>query len=69
MKNTILIFLFFIYSTNSYGYIDPGILGALYQIVYVFIYGSLLAWIIKPWRYIKSFFNNEEDIDKNRENG
>ena len=36
-----------------FAYVDPGILGALYQMVYVAIFGVAAAVIFKPWAFIK----------------
>ena len=40
-------------------YVDPGILGALYQLAYAFLFGLVTIWIIRPWRYLKSLFNRQ----------
>jgi hypothetical protein len=39
-----------------FAYVDPGIVGALYQMVYVAIFGVVAAVIFKPWGFIKAQF-------------
>lgn len=39
-----------------FAYVDPGILGAIYQMVYVAIFGVAAALIFKPWAFIKHTF-------------
>ena len=38
-------------------YVDPGILAVLYQAIYVFIFGSLVAWVLRPWNYVKGLLD------------
>jgi len=51
--------LLILYPTPAWAYVDPGIMASLYQLVYVLIFGVLLGWIIKPYRYFRSFFKSE----------
>jgi hypothetical protein len=37
-------------------YVDPGIVGALYQAAYALVFGALTAWVFRPWRYLVSLF-------------
>jgi hypothetical protein len=39
-----------------FAYVDPGIIGTLYQMVYVAIFGVVAAVIFKPWGFIKAQF-------------
>lgn len=39
-----------------FAYVDPGIIGALYQMIYVAIFGVVAAVIFKPWGFIKAQF-------------
>ena len=38
----------------AFAYVDPGIIGAITQTMYIFIFGFVSAWVMKPWRYLKS---------------
>lgn len=40
----------------AYAYVDPGFLGAMYQMIYMFIFGVLAAWVMKPLKIIGEFF-------------
>ena len=40
----------------AYDYVDPGFLGAMYQLIYMFIFGVLATWVIKPFKLIGEFF-------------
>lgn len=43
--------------STAFAYVDPGIIAALYQAVYVFIFGTLVVWLLRPWVYIKDLLN------------
>jgi hypothetical protein len=43
-------------SRPAYAYIDPGILGVLYQAAYALVFGAFVAIVIRPWQYIKGAF-------------
>lgn len=45
--------------TVVFAYVDPGFLSSLYQVFYVVIFGAVSAWIISPWKYIKSLFKRK----------
>jgi hypothetical protein len=47
---------FLLISSPAYAYIDPGILGVLYQAAYALIFGTFLALVIRPWQYLKGVF-------------
>jgi len=51
---------------SAYAYIDPGVMGAVFQSLYVLIFGFIMAWVIRPWEYIKSFFRSKESINTDR---
>jgi len=48
----------------AHAYVDPGIVGAFFQVVFVVIFGSLLAFIVKPFEYIKSLFRKNKSKPK-----
>lgn len=43
-------------SSPAYAYVDPGLLGVLYQAAYALIFGTFIALIVRPWHYIKTIF-------------
>ncbi len=43
-------------SSPAYAYIDPGILGILYQAAYALIFGAFVALVLRPWQYLKGVF-------------
>jgi len=55
-----LMFLFLVTPTPAHAYVDPGFLGALYQLAYVFIFGTLAVWVMKPVQFIKSLFKGSK---------
>ena len=40
----------------AHAYIDPGILGMIYQALYVVVLGGFATFVLKPWRFIKARF-------------
>lgn len=51
----------------AFAYIDPGILGTLFQAAYAFLFGIVTVWIFKPWNYIKSLFAQRNDDGRGSE--
>ena len=47
--------------STAHAYIDPGILASLYQALYVLIFGAITAYIVRPWRYVKSLFRKSAE--------
>jgi len=43
---------FWTYPERAHAYVDPGLLGSLYQILYVFIFGVLAGWVLRPFKFI-----------------
>jgi hypothetical protein len=43
-------------SSPAYAYIDPGILGVLYQAAYALVFGAFVALVLRPWQYLKGVF-------------
>jgi len=52
-----LLAFLFIPPRPAQAYVDPGILGALSQVVYVFIFGALATWLLRPFRFVKRLFH------------
>jgi len=51
----------------AYAYIDPGILGVLYQSAYVFFAGLIAMWVIRPWHYIRHLMKRDKDATPSEE--
>ena len=43
-------------SSPAYAYIDPGVLGVLYQAAYALVFGAFVALVLRPWQYLKGVF-------------
>jgi hypothetical protein len=51
----------------AYAYVDPGVLSALYQLMYIAIFGLITAVIFRPWAFLKtkiSRFRNKKSPDE-----
>ncbi len=48
----LLAIAFWTFPARAHAYIDPGLLGSLYQIIYVLIFGVLAGWVLRPFKYI-----------------
>ncbi len=42
---------------EAQAYIDPGVGSALFQGLYALLFGTVFAWILKPWVFIKVFLS------------
>jgi hypothetical protein len=49
------------WSRPALAYIDPGVTALLAQGLFTFIFGTLAAWILAPWQYIKRLFGFSKD--------
>ncbi len=47
-------------SRYAFAYIDPGILGLLYQSAYAFLAGAIALWVVRPWQYIRNWFKRDK---------
>jgi hypothetical protein len=63
MRIAIFLILFFLPWT-AYGYVDPGILSALYQLFYISIFAILSVIIFRPWALLKSKLSRLRDKRK-----
>ena len=63
LRYCIGILLIYIPPSLAFAYVDPGIIGALWQWLYVLVIGAVGAWVMRPWTYIKSFFVKQEKVD------
>jgi len=41
---------------RTHAYVDPGLLGSLYQIIYILIFGVLAGWVFRPFKFISMKF-------------
>ena len=48
--------VFWTFPERAHAYIDPGLLGSLYQIIYIFIFGVLASWVLRPFKFISMKF-------------
>ena len=37
---------------RAHAYVDPGLLGSLYQMIYILIFGVLAGWVLRPFKFI-----------------
>lgn len=51
--------LFLIIPKISYGYVDPGLIGAFWQILCTFIFGFVIVWLTRPLAFIKRIFKKQ----------
>lgn len=57
VRNFLIAALVFVgFPESSYGYIDPGLMVSLYQVLYVVVMGALGFLVFKPWIYLKNLF-------------
>ena len=55
-KFVFLTIFYWSYNQTAFGYVDPGIVGSLYQMLYVLVFGVIAAWVLKPWKWLKHMF-------------
>jgi len=48
-------------------YIDPGILSVAVQTAFVVVFGSLAAYTMAPWRYLRSLFSRGQAAESSGE--
>jgi hypothetical protein len=48
--------VFFLSPKPAYAYVDPGIVGVLFQYIYVVVFGVLSVWFLRPFKYFKNLF-------------
>lgn len=70
---TVLVVLVFVtaYPSSAWAYVDPGLVSLLLQGGLVAIAGFTAAYIVAPWRWIKSFFQRnqtDEETDSTEKN-
>jgi hypothetical protein len=50
-----------VYAPTALAYVDPGLLGTLYQAAYVLLFGALTALVFRPWHYVRGLFRQRTD--------
>jgi hypothetical protein len=45
--------------TTALAYVDPGLVPALSQLIYVFFSVILLGWILRPFRFLRGLFSRK----------
>jgi len=49
---------FMAYVPQAHAYIDPGIAYGLIQAVFAILFGGAVAWVLRPWNYLRSLFRS-----------
>jgi hypothetical protein len=49
-------FALWTFPERAHAYVDPGLLGSLYQMIYVLIFGVLAGWVLRPFKFISMKF-------------
>src|SRR5687768_10545128 len=62
LKTVICVGMMLLAYARTHAYIDPGIVGALYQAVYALVFGAITAWVFRPWRYLMSLFRRRRPV-------
>lgn len=57
----LLIALLIIIPFPAYAYVDPGLVGGLYQVLYASILIFVSTYIFRPFRYIRSLFQQKKN--------
>ncbi len=60
----VLVLAIVLFPSVAHAYVDPGFLSMLFQLIYVFIFGTLATFIFKPWRYMKSLFKKSSSKEQ-----
>ncbi len=50
----------------AHAYVDPGIVGSLYQVVYVLVLGAVVSFVVNPFQRLKAFFTSLKDRFKRK---
>ncbi|KPK38996.1 MAG: hypothetical protein AMJ78_09140 [Omnitrophica WOR_2 bacterium SM23_29] len=62
----VILILLFLCSGDVYAYVDPGFAGSLYQLFYILIFGVIVVWVLKPFRFIKGLFKKDKTKEKRK---
>jgi hypothetical protein len=55
---------FMLYIPRAQAYIDPGIAYGLIQAAFALLFGGAVAWVLRPWTYLKGLFRAKPADDK-----
>jgi hypothetical protein len=67
MKIITFFFTVFLYSSNAYAYIDPGLIAGLFNMLVASVSAFFFFFVFRPINFIKSLFMKKNDDDKNNE--
>lgn len=52
-----LVVLFIIFAVlPAQAYIDPGVGSSLFQAAYALVFGSVMAWVLRPWSLLRAWW-------------
>lgn len=57
LKTSLILALLLFCPRPAAAYVDPGVVGSLYQIIYVVVFGALLGFVARPYKYLTSLFD------------
>lgn len=40
------------YPATAHAYVDPGVVGTFFQIIFILFFGTFFFWLTKPFKYI-----------------
>ena len=55
---------FVAYIPPAQAYIDPGIAYGLIQAAFALLFGGAVAWVLRPWTYLKGLFRRKSEKDE-----
>lgn len=50
-----------VYIPEAQAYIDPGVAYGLIQALFALLFGGAVAWVLRPWTYVKSLFRRKSN--------
>lgn len=61
LRYELIIALLIIIPSPAHAYVDPGLVGGLYQVLYASILIFISTYIFRPFQYIRSLFQRKEN--------
>ena len=58
----------FFLAPKANAYVDPTFTGMFYQLFYFLIFGVVVGWVFRPFRYLKSLFTRKKEKREGNEN-
>lgn len=59
MRNALLLLALLTFPGGAQAYVDPGVIAALSQMLYVGIFGVFAALVFRPWNWFKAKFGKD----------